>query len=280
MEFCHITPTPHLDLVTGRPVHLVLAHLLEQDSDYLNFYKKEKENGSVIIVDNSGFELFKLGMPMFPSEKLIDLALAVGGDYLVMTDYPGENVNKTIESAKQLAPMFKRAGIGTFFVPQGQPGDVEQVLKGFRWAADNPDLIDYIGVSILTAPIMFDCESGNKLQRFVSRYMLLDMLERSGIFQSIINNKQKIHLLGMVDGPNEIKLVQQFKQYINTWDSSAAVWAGLNQIIFDSSATGLVNGKFERHVDFSFYTANLAAINMARINMEYIDNLCVTYLGE
>ena len=37
-------------------------------------------------------------------------------------------------------------------------------------------------------------------------------------------NGQKIHFLGMVDGPMEIPLVRDF--HIDTWDSSAGAWAG------------------------------------------------------
>jgi len=34
IEFLHIAPTPHLDLVKDRKTHLLLAHLVEEDSDY------------------------------------------------------------------------------------------------------------------------------------------------------------------------------------------------------------------------------------------------------
>ena len=42
-QFCHIAPTPHLDLVDGRLVHLVLAHLIEEDPSYVDFYLEQKE---------------------------------------------------------------------------------------------------------------------------------------------------------------------------------------------------------------------------------------------
>lgn len=84
----------------------------------------------------------------------------------------------------------------------------------------------------------------------------------------------------MVDGPNEIKLMSQFKGYINSWDSSAAIWAGLNDIAFDNSPTGLLDGKFEAEVDFDAkmegYTESL--IFCAKKNMQYIDSLCKRYL--
>ena len=63
---------------------------------------------------------------------------------------------------------------------------------------------------------------------------------------------KRFHCLGMVDGPNEIRLLKQFQDYIFSWDSSAAVWAGIHGIRFDKSPTGLMNGKFEKEVEFNY----------------------------
>ena len=60
INFCHIAPTPHLNLVNGRPVHLALAHLVETDDNYVNFYLEQKEQYDCkIILDNSAFEMYK-----------------------------------------------------------------------------------------------------------------------------------------------------------------------------------------------------------------------------
>ena len=56
MENCVIVPTNYLEAVEGRARHLVLAHLLAENLDYLKFYRREAQNGSTIIVDNSSFE--------------------------------------------------------------------------------------------------------------------------------------------------------------------------------------------------------------------------------
>ena len=92
------------------------------------------------------------------------------------------------------------------------------------------------------------------------------------LLQLAAQNGKKIHFLGMVDGPNEISLVRDF--HIDTWDSSAGVWAGLNGIPFDQSPTGLGGGKFEKHVDFE---ANFEDTTMAKNNMNYIDYLVNRY---
>lgn len=279
IEFCHIAPTPHLDLVSGRKTHLALAHLVETDENYVNFYLREKEEfGCKIILDNSAFEMYKQGKPMYESSKLITMGKRINADWIVMTDYPGEPGEKTIEAAKKLGHEFKDAGFGTFFVPQSKIGDVKDVIKTFRWASQNKHLVDYIGVSILTAPNAYGVEKGNKLQRFMSRIKLMYDMKESMIFPIIKDNGQRVHFLGMMDGPNEIMYASPFAKYVDTWDSSAAVWAGLNGISFDGTPTGLINGKFEKEVDFDEHVFDQSFIDLAKKNMEYIDKLCYSYM--
>lgn len=278
-EFCHIAPVPHLDLVNSRPVHLCLAHLVEQDDRYVDFYLEQKEKYKcTIILDNSAFELYKQGRPMYPSDKLISMGQKIKADYLVMSDYPGEKGEKTIESAKKLAPEFHSAGFKTFFVPQSEIGDIKDLIEGFRWAQYHPELVDYIGVSILGAPNAYGVERDNKLQRFCSRLRLMYAMKESMIFHGFKSQGQKVHFLGMVDGPNEVMFMSPFAGFINTWDSSSAIWAGLNGVKYDETPTGLRDGKFELEVDFNFKTTDNTRIELAVNNMNWIDRIGYAYL--
>ena len=284
MKFCHITPVDHLDLVKGRESHLTLAHIVdgmegseEQVEKYIEFYKNEKKNAEMNgtpylnIMDNSAFELYKNQMPMFDPEKLLELAKKVDATHIVLPDHPAHPSMVTIDDARRYAPRFKQAGFGTFFVPQSDVGDLEDLCTAFAWAASSP-VIDYIGISILAVPNAYNCEKGNPLQRFHARWKFMNELYDRNLLQLAAQNGKKIHFLGMVDGPNEISLVRDF--HIDTWDSSAGVWAGLNGIPFDQSPTGLGNGKFEKHVDFE---ANFEDTSMAKNNMNYIDYLVDRY---
>jgi hypothetical protein len=195
----------------------------------------------------------------------------------VLSDYPNEPGSKTIKAAERLAPLFREARFGTFFVPQSEIGDIEDYIATFAWAATSP-LVDYIGVSILGVPNAYGVEKNNKLQRYMSRYAMMRELERRGILRLARLNGKKIHFLGMVDGPNEIQLCGRFD--IDTWDSSAAIWAGLNEVAFDTSPTGLVDGKFEKEVDFNFNTLDKVKIDLAKSNMKYINDLCEEYSND
>ena len=98
----------------------------------------------------------------------------------------------------------------------------------------------------------------------------MEMMGRRGFFEY----DKKIHFLGMVDGPNEVDLVKDWHEVITTWDSSAAIWCGMNKIKFDNSPTGLMNGKYEKEVDFNRHAVDSEAIEYARYNMKYIDRMC------
>ena len=271
INFCHISPTPHLkDFVKSQSTHLLLAHLVEEDPSYADWYDKNKVNHRYIL-DNSAFEMYKQGREMYPSDKLIEMGRRVRADYIVMSDYPNEPGSKTIAAAEQLAPEFRKAGFGTFFVPQSKIGDIEDYIATFAWAASSP-LVDYIGVSILGVPNAYGVEKDNKLQRFMSRWKMMKTLEERGILALAAANGKLIHFLGMVDGPNEVELCNQFT--IHTWDSSAAVWAGLNGIAFDKTPTGLVDGKFELEVDFNHKEEDDTLIELAQQNIKYINGLC------
>ena len=105
-------------------------------------------------------------------------------------------------------------------------------------------------------------------------------LQDSGILDTAKANGKKIHLLGMLDGPNEIRLMSQFAQYIDTWDSSAAIWYGLHAgKMFDASPTGILEGKYEEEVDFEF-AATTDKVLTAKTNKETIDELMMIYLPD
>jgi hypothetical protein len=281
MKFIHISPTAHLnDFCNKQKDHLILAHLVESDPKYRQWYqtKRQSDPGVNFILDNSAFEMYKQGKPMYPASKLIEMGKEVGANYIVMPDYPGSHGEKTERAALEYGPEFKDAGFGTFFCPQSRVGDSEndiqeyQLLESFRWAASQK-FIDYVGFSCLAIPNAYGVEKGNNLQRFMARHKFIKKLERMGILDYMKLMGKKLHLLGMVDGPNEISLLGPWLHKFTSWDSSAAVWAGLNNIEFDNSPTGLVDGKLELHVDFDAKIEDTKYIQIARENIMQIKRL-------
>jgi len=283
MDFAHIAPTDYLNKIDLKnyKTHLLLAHLVERDSQYTKFYadiatKRDEFTGTskvkTYILDNSAYELYRAGLPMFDGDKMIKLGKHVKADYLVMPDYPNKPGYETISAAMYHADDFKKAKFGTFFVPQSQIGDLQDYIATFAWAASAPQ-VDYIGMSILGIPNAYGVD-GNLTQRFVSRWRMFNELSKRGLLQLAKSNGKKIHCLGMTDGPNEVILLREWIKdgTIDTWDSSAAVWAGIEGVEFDDSPTGLEHGKVQTHVDFDldFEESNVPLI---KSNMKVIDDL-------
>ena len=63
-------------------------------------------------MDNSAFEFTQEGKGYLTGEQIVHYAKRLDADYAVMTDYPGEDRQKTIEAAKE-QPAFK-SGNKTF----------------------------------------------------------------------------------------------------------------------------------------------------------------------
>ena len=271
IDFCHISPTAYLSSFTiTNGAHLVLAHLVEEDTEYRNYYANLND-GKFKIMDNSAFEMYKQGRPMYGTDDLLPMAKACNADMIVMSDYPNEPAQKTIDAAIETAPIYKDAGFKTFFVPQSKIGDIGDYLYGMEWALES-NLVDRIGLSILGCPNAYGVEKDNKLQRYLSRLAILRELEKHDMLNQWA--AKRFHCLGMVDGPNEIDLLREYHPYIASWDSSAAVWAGINNIRFDDTPTGLVNGKYEREVEFDFQTdLPVDTIDNVMYNIHYIDEM-------
>lgn len=281
IKFCHISPTPHLaDLTQYNGSHLILAHLIESDPNYRSFYASLSD-GKEKIMDNSGFEKFKAGEPMYSADKLVEMASHIKADYIVLPDYPMQPSQITIDAALEWIPTFREAGFGTFFVPQSELGCLDDYMECVQWALNNKD-IDIIGLSILGCPIALGLEeqtydrvdqvdSSYKMQRFLSRWRILEEMDKRGMLdKSAIG---RFHCLGMVDGPNEVDLLKPYHMYIRSWDSSSAPWLGLHgDSVYDESPTGLRNGKYEIEVDFSFNTNDRSKIEKAVSNIHFINN--------
>jgi hypothetical protein len=279
IKFCHIAPTAQLEKYTStNGAHLILAHLVEEDPEYRDFYAN-LDDGKYKIMDNSAFEMFKLGRPMYEPSKLIEMGKQCKADCIVLSDYPKQPAQHTIDAAISLIPSFKQAGFETFFVPQSNVGDMDDYMRAIEWALNNDD-IAIIGISILGAPIACAVEEATfddvdkrddsyKMQRYLSRLHVFNEMQQRGLLTD--QALKRFHCLGMVDGPREIQLLREFHKYIYTWDSSAAVWAGMNGIRFDNSPTGLRFGKFEKEVEFhGVLEHNPADVNY---NTDFINGL-------
>jgi hypothetical protein len=278
MQFCHIAPIAALDMVAhlrDSGSHLTLAHLVETSPEYVEAYQQvsTKSTSNNLIMDNSGYERYTEGLPMFEPSKLIELAEKIHARYIVLPDEPGKSSTININLALDWMSSVHQAGFKTFFVPQSEIGEFEDYVAGFAWAASCPG-IDYIGMSILGVPNAFGVYK-DRMQRYVSRFQMFTELERRGLLQLAKINGKKIHCLGMLDGPREIHLLSKWiiDGTIDTWDSSSAVWHGYKGFVFDNTPTGLLEGKTNIPVDFNIKAPTPHQRTLIQHNLDYINNI-------
>ena len=105
IDFCHIAPTAYLHWFTkSNGAHLLLAHLVEEDEEYCNYYAN-LDDGKYKIMDNSAFEMYKQGRPMYSTDDLLPMAELCKADMIVMSDYPDRPAQCTINACIETAPI-------------------------------------------------------------------------------------------------------------------------------------------------------------------------------
>jgi len=212
-QFCIIAPTSYLDFTTASTTHLVLAHLVDRNKEYADFYKRRAKLGDYIMMDNSAYELKE---PYSPG-KLIALGRLCGAHAIVLPDYPFQPGQVTIDAAQEFIPQFKAEGYDTFFVPQSEKGDLDDWINTYNWAANNLD-IDIIGMSILGIPNAMP-DINYAYARVVMSHMLIE--------RNIFNFNKHHHYLGLNAGP-ALEIPSLLKLHaLDSIDSSGPVWAGI-----------------------------------------------------
>lgn len=235
-----IAPTAYLTRYSSQSnFHLVLAHLVDTDVAYMEFYREMSQRGDFLIMDNGAFELGESYEP----NKLISLAELCQADAIVLPDYPFQPAEKTVKAAEALGNQVKDAGFKTFFCPQSEVGQLEDWIKAYAWASATP-WIDIIGMSILGIPNALP-----HLPRAYARVVMSQLLIDRGVF----NFSKYHHYLGLNAGPNlEIPALITMKA-LNSCDSSGPVWAGIcGQMYTPAADSFMTTRKIDKHVDFAY----------------------------
>lgn len=218
-QFAVITPTPYLDkLGTRSTYHLALAHIVDKDPEYADFYLERHEAGDYVVMDNGAFELKK----PYETDRLIELGNRCGASCLVLPDYPFEPFGKTIQAAEENIDLFLAGGFETMFVPQSVKGDAEGWMQGYRWGSLCRQ-VDWIGMSILALP-----NAMPHIHPAYARIVLTQRLLDKGWFSS----KKKHHYLGLINASLEIPTLLRMG-VLDRCDSSNPVWAAANHRQYD-----------------------------------------------
>lgn len=247
-QFCIITPTQYLQpYAILSSMHLVLAHLVDNDPQYAEFYAGRNE---FKIMDNGAFELGESYAP----ERLIELGKKCGADAIVLPDYPFEPAHKTVDAAARLIPEVKTAGFKTMFVPQSKTGEWQDWCDAYSWASYNSD-IDIIGMSILGV-----ANALPNIEKAFVRVVATALLQQNNNF----NFMKYHHYLGLNSGPAlEIPSLIRLNA-LDSCDSSGPVWAGICGQSYTRSADSYqLTRKISKHVDFDYPFVKDALVHQA-----------------
>lgn len=254
--FCIIAPTPYLEYTKRSKRHLVLAHIVDTNPVYGEFYKQRSAEGDFIIMDNGAFELGESYAP----EKLIELGIKCGADAIVLPDYPFKHSDVTVEAAIKWGPQIRAAGFKTMFVPQSQVGDLGDWIWAYTWAAANDD-IDIVAMSILGIP--------NALPHIPAAYARVVMTQLL-IDRDVFNKNKYHHYLGLNAGPN-LEIPPLLKMgALDSLDSSNPVWMGILGHEYSRTTDSYLSvAKVKKEVEFDYpLTKDLPTIYRVMHNIE------------
>ena len=252
IEFAHIAPTNYTELgIHESDMNMVLCHIAEAHPHYAQMFRDSEKQ---TLLDNGAFEN---GIP-YETERMLDIGESVGADIMVLPDYPGQPWEKGWEKVEEDIAEYKTHGFQTMFVPQSILGDTVGYLKSLDKAIKHPN-IDLIGLSILGCPTAF-----NTLPKYKVREQILEYVEQN---YTQAHTDKRFHILGMLDAADEVTRLTYYKDMINSWDSSAAIWGGINGIKLEDETK-----KFELAVDFDHPIGDFS-VSLVLDNINYIKGL-------
>ncbi len=200
INFIHIAPSEHVLHAAAHSNNYAMAlENLVGDNDYSRKMSRLSGEGYYIYLDNNEFET---GKPC-SIDELIAAGHKINASCLILPD--GDISEEDCE-------IIHANGFDVMVIPEGPALD-----EIFLVCIARED-IDVVGLSYSKTSQYLGRHRHSATSRF-------DFLTGLG---SILPNK-KIHMLGAVV-PGEIALMKPFEDAIVSWDTSLAVWAGLNEI--------------------------------------------------
>lgn len=241
-----------------------LPHLADKYPKYLEFFVKCKEEGVMIMADNS---LHELGVPYGEHDLLIHLELLQPNEFIV-PDYWGEYARSTT-SSKFWMNAYQEIFPNTKFIAVVQASNFEEALKCFTVYK----LQGYKKIAITYGLHWYEelGEGSTSFEKKMNgRIKFIDTLISFGLIEDI-----KLHLLGC-NLPQEFKYYTSNSKYnfIETIDTSNPVMAAIDGMKYsefglDKKPTANLNSHFEA----SLQELDIDLIKHNVLNFKQINNL-------
>lgn len=256
----NIVPVSYLEMVKGRKFHLILAHIVKQNTQYREFYKQEAKDGATIILDNASFEL---GDSWATPEELVDIYKSLESDsvYLMAPEVAYDGLASAI-AVRNFKELLDSLNLHPKLFGTVHGKSTDEVGKCYTTVNE---FVDYIGFSY-----RIWCDDLNVkypvpvVERGLMRTTLLNKLFEKGI----INTKKPHHLLGLYN-PCEL-YSQSIHPWINSVDSSSSYVHAKKNILFNKYGLG-ITPRVEEKINFDDSLLPDVQTRLT-INMEWLDN--------
>ena len=267
MLVAHIVSVPHLDLVIQRKqgLHLILAHLCDEEPKYKEFYKKRAEAGDYIILDNSAYELGH----SYPAERLFELGLEIGCKEIMAPEAFGDSkqtqdlvMDFVFKRDKYLSPT---SGIGIFATICGATRyDFLQCYANLIQSS----AITCVGLSYRVEAFHSSAikHPSRTMTRALNRIAMTKSLEEYGM----VNRTKAHHLLGCND-PTELYHQSYMHPWIRSCDTSTAFVHGAAGIEF--LPTKGLPGERVGNIDFHLEVNDPVRIRKIQVNMDTLERM-------
>lgn len=250
MKLSPIIPKKHLELIKGRPFYMCLANVCVKDKDYMDFYKKERENGAFILMDNGAGDLDQI-----TEEEILECALYVRPNELILTDTLCD-MDKTIEGTFRSMKYYRDNGYtGQFMaVPQGNTLGEWFTCANILINEDVNNEINTFGLSKFMTSHYEDDSARLK------GLLLLDKLSDSFF------TTHDVHLLGCHNNVDEVIFIDTiFGDKVRSNDTAIAY-------IYEEANMALSDGENRPSNEIDFVNGDVKDSKLLMENIEFFDN--------
>lgn len=213
MRIAHIVPTSMLRLVERHDYHLVLADLVVNNWIYADFYRKQRERGAYVILDNGAYEFGRT-----PSvDTLLEAAEFIHPQEIVLPDsmYGPDCALESVEMSLEGRERLWEAGYHKFMaVPHGN------TLQEWNWSLNQ--LRSLVGVRCIGIAE----KDALKLVKGGRRSQLVELIPK----------RMPIHLLGMMEDMSDVIDPKTRRRIRGVDGSKMMVWGLHEQAVYPTDS--------------------------------------------
>ena len=249
-----------------------LVHLLEESSDYLDFFLKAKSNGRKIIMDCSLFELGEA----FDSQKYYNWLLKIQPDEYIVPDV-WQNCDLNLKSFTNFVEKFDLSALSGKKIGVLQGTSFEEFEKSCKFMVKNADKVAIsFGYDFYLNNFSNEIES-NFIQD-VPRPQKLS-LGRKRLFNHLydngfLTNDTPVHLLGCGTPHELIYYVRYSFQNVESVDTSHPVMTGYFKKSYIEEPDSFVDKVSQKMVDVFYEDVSDEQFEIIKSNIAYFKDMC------